>query len=107
MNPINKLLITPAEGFSPHIGVLVSTLERCREKTIALVQDLTIRQLDYLYDSEANSIGALLLHMAAIEAAYQENTFYGRNIWKWFHVYEDEISHRGEISWLKSRIPLN
>ena len=173
MTPINELLIVPKEGFSPHIGVLVSTLERCREKTVGLVKDLTVDQLDYLYDEEANSIGALLLHMAAIEAAYQENTFYGRNIlnnperikkwrtpmylgdqarqtikgnpisyyldelaalrqktlaqfsqyddawlwqelpqnqsiannyWKWFHVYEDEIGHRGEISWLKSRI---
>ncbi len=27
------------------------------------------------------------------------------NYWMWYHVYEDEINHRGEISWLKSRIP--
>lgn len=25
---------------------------------------------------------------------------------KWFHVYEDEINHRGQISWLRKRIPL-
>ncbi len=174
MTEVNKLLIEPAAGFSPQIGILVSTMTRCREKTIVLVQDLTIYQLDYLWDAEANTIGALLLHIASIEAAYQENTFYGRNIldnperikkwrvpmylgeparetirgnpigyyldelqamrektlaqlrqydddwlwieskqnqsiannyWKWFHVYEDEINHRGEISWFKSRIP--
>lgn len=174
MKDEDKLLIAPIEGLSPHIGVLVATLQRCRETTIRWVQDLTIYQLDYLYDPRANTIGALLLHMAAIEAAYQEYTFTGRNIvqnpkrikrwevpmnlgerarreivgqpisyylnelemirsqtleqlqqyddewlwrespwndrvannyWMWYHVYEDEINHRGEISWLKSRIP--
>jgi uncharacterized damage-inducible protein DinB len=31
--------------------------------------------LDYLYDSESNSIGSLLLHLAATEVFYQANTF--------------------------------
>ena len=175
MSTPNALLITPVEGFSPHVGVLVATMQRCRETTIRWVQDLTVAQLDYLWDENANTIGALLLHMAAIEAAYQEYTFTGRNIldnpariakwrtpmyldgaarqtikgqsityyldelaamreltlaqfrhydddwlwqespwndtiannyWMWYHVYEDEINHRGEISWLKSRIPV-
>jgi hypothetical protein len=174
MNKPHKLLITPVAGYTPHIGVLVATLQRCRETTIRWVRDLTVHQLDFLWDENANTIGALLLHIAAIEAAYQEQTFYGRNIldnpgrivkweipmyldeparqvikghpidyyldelqamraitleqlrqyddqwlwqespwndavannyWMWYHVYEDEINHRGEISWLKSRIP--
>jgi hypothetical protein len=25
--------------------------------------------------------------------------------WAWFHVMEDEISHRGQIQWLRTRIP--
>lgn len=25
--------------------------------------------------------------------------------WAWFHVAEDEISHRGQIRWLRSRLP--
>ena len=171
---MNQLLIEPLPDYSPHMGVLVATMTRCREKTIKLVESLTVYQLDYLFDDEANTIGTLLLHIAAIEAAYQENTFYGDNIlnnperikkwytpmymgedarktirgnpasyyldelaamrektlaqfrqydddwlwiqhsqnesvannyWKWFHVYEDEINHRGEISWMLSRIP--
>src|SRR5262245_65057990 len=80
MNEPRKLLIAPVAGYSPHIGVLVATLHRCRETTIRWVQDLTIHQLDYLWDKNANTIGALLLHIAAIEAAYQELTFDGRNI---------------------------
>ncbi len=27
------------------------------------------------------------------------------NYWKWFHVCEDEISHRGQIRWLRKRLP--
>jgi uncharacterized damage-inducible protein DinB len=27
--------------------------------------------------------------------------------WAWFHVFEDEISHRGQIRWLRGRLPLN
>jgi len=25
--------------------------------------------------------------------------------WAWFHVMEDELSHRGQIRWLRSRLP--
>jgi uncharacterized damage-inducible protein DinB len=27
------------------------------------------------------------------------------NYWKWFHVCEDEINHRGQIRWLRKRLP--
>ena len=27
------------------------------------------------------------------------------NYWKWFHVCEDEINHRGQIRWLCKRLP--
>lgn len=169
----DKVMIAPVTGYSPHMGVLIDTLQCCRSKTIEWIQDLTIYQLDFLYDDRANSIGALLLHLCALEVAVQEYTFYGiplenpewqqkwgtamylgdrarreirghpvqyymekldetrsqtlnhmqqygdewlwrespwfrrlaNNYWMWYHVYEDEINHRGEISWLKSRIP--
>jgi uncharacterized damage-inducible protein DinB len=47
------------------------------------VQGLSMAQLDHLQDDKANSIGALLLHLAAIERLYQINTFDGR---KWGDV---------------------
>ena len=25
--------------------------------------------------------------------------------WAWFHVVEDEINHRGQIRWLRARLP--
>ena len=61
MADLKQLLIQPAPGFTPHIGVLVSTMQMCRETTIRWCQDLTIQQLDYLWDENANTIGALLL----------------------------------------------
>jgi hypothetical protein len=127
-----------------------------------------------LFDDEDNSIGALLLHLGALEAGYQEITFFNRNIlnnserlpkwyvpmelgapareqirgrpttyyleelallreetlalfkqrddswlweigsesdninnyYQWYHVYEDEINHRGEMHWRLSRMDL-
>jgi hypothetical protein len=73
-------IIGPREGFSPQVGTLVSMLEWMRSAILQPVQGLTLAQLDYLHDSKANSIGALLLHLAAIERLYQLNTFEGR---KW------------------------
>ncbi|MEZ4615425.1 MAG: hypothetical protein R2867_07910 [Caldilineaceae bacterium] len=34
------------------------------------------------------------------------NDTVANNYWMWYYVYEDELNHRGEISWLKSRIPV-
>lgn len=168
--------IVPANGYTPHIGVLVSMMTECRRKTLYIIKRLTTQQLDYCWDDQANSIGALLLHSCALEVAYQELSFFGRNLlddaqlketwhipmslgdkarkairgnsidfyisllqqtrskthellalktddwlwetgkqpwsdhitnnyWRWYHVIEDEINHRGQIVWLKNRIP--
>ena len=80
-NEDNKLLITPASGYTPHMGVLVSTLQRCRETTIGLIENLSVYQLDYLFDDQDNSIGALLLHIASLDVAYSEITFRGATRW--------------------------
>ena len=58
-----------------------------RDTILQPVQGLTVTQLDYLHDPKANSIGALLLHLAAIERLYQLHTFEGR---KW--DYWDEMT---------------
>ena len=70
-------IIGPRKGFSPQIGTLVSMLTWMRNAILQPVQGLTVTQLDYLNDSKANSIGALLLHLAALERLYQLNTFEG------------------------------
>jgi uncharacterized damage-inducible protein DinB len=169
------LVIGPQEGYSPQIGTLVSMLNYNRDTIKRVVANLTVQQLDYLHDAQSNTIGALLMHLAAVDKFYQINTFEGRQefnaeekkrwdaglelgdqgrkeikghdlkfyldaldevrqktlaelkkkddqwllaidplwskeqsintYWKWFHVCEHESNHRGQISWLKGRLP--
>ncbi len=68
-------VIGPKPGYSPQIGTLVSMLTWVMPGVTGPVKGLTQPQLDYLFDANANSIGALLLHLAATETYYQMNTF--------------------------------
>jgi uncharacterized damage-inducible protein DinB len=168
----NPFLIGDPPTQNPQIDGLLGMLRYARWTTLKAVESLTVEQLDHLQDSKANSIGALLLHIASVEAIYQANTFderewntaekarwhlafelgptaqqsirnrplsYYQDIlaevrartelelsrrddgwlsvagpflgltvnryWKWFHVCEDEINHRGQIRWLVKRLP--
>ena len=71
----NLYLIGPQEGYSPQIGTLLSTMTMMRSWVIGTVKDLTVKQLDFQLDEKSNSIGAMLLHLAATEKYYQLNTF--------------------------------
>lgn len=165
-------LVAPLTGYTPQIGRLVSMMNYARWTTLAEVDGLSVEHLDYLHDAQSNSIGALLLHIAAVEVSYQtatfgqdslkgsrmdhyevalrlgpqarreikgneadyylrilervrsktleefakrddqwlddETVFWDRqpanNYFKWFHVFEDEINHRGQIRWLRKRV---
>lgn len=76
-------IIGPRPPYSPQIGTLVSMLNWMRRVILMPVQGLTVAQLDYLHDEKANTIGALLLHLAAIERFYQINTFEGKKWGDW------------------------
>ena len=65
----------PRSGYSPQIGTLVSEMTWMRGAVLGPVKGMTTEQLDFLLDKKANSIGALLLHLAATERLYQLNTF--------------------------------
>lgn len=73
-------LVGDVEGFSPHLGRLVSMLNYVRHTTVAAVAGAMLDELDYLHDAQSNSIGALLLHIAAAEVGYQAATFHGREL---------------------------
>lgn len=49
-----------------------------RNMVLRSVTNMKKEDLDYLHDAKSNTIGALLLHLAAIETFYQANTFEGR-----------------------------
>jgi len=76
-------IIGPREGFSPHLGTLASMLTWMRGPVLSSVHGLTVAQLDYLHDAKANTIGALLLHLAATERHYQIHTFEGKKWGDW------------------------
>ena len=71
----NIYMIGPQEGYSPHIGSLLSMMTMMRSWVVRQVKDLTVDKLDYQIDDQSNSIGAMLLHLAATEKYYQLNTF--------------------------------
>lgn len=165
-------LITDIPGYSPQVSRLLSMMNYARFTTLQAVNSLSVDQLDFLMDPESNSIGALLLHFAAVEYVYQVYTFEKRELneeevskwgsalnlgeegrvgirgndldfylknlnevrnrtfelfktvnddwleqeeefWNekqanhyfmWFHVFEDEINHRGQIRIIKKRL---
>ena len=174
--PDTTFKIGPIPGHAPQVGTLVSMLNYNRYTVLNAVKGLSMKELDHLHDPAANTIGALLLHLAAIDRYYQVNTFEGQeelsagdkkiwgpamelgdegrsaikghelayyvtkltevrattlrelkkrddrwlaivdakwskpdkplnNHWKWFHVCEHEANHRGQIAWLKGRLP--
>jgi len=168
-------LIYDADGYTPQIGRLVSMMNYVRSVTIDSVQNLTTPQLDFLLDEKANSIGALLLHIASTDLFYRIFTFENRelteeedklwapasylgtparehikgnnvefyldilnsernkvldlfksvnddwlfnekplwynkpanNYFMWFHVFEDEINHRGQINLIRKRLQVD
>lgn len=64
-------------GYSPQIGMFVSQLNWMRRKLLSRVQDLSIEDLDWRASPDGNSIGALLIHLAATDVYYALNTFDG------------------------------
>ncbi|HKP93231.1 MAG TPA: DinB family protein [Chthoniobacterales bacterium] len=87
-------MIGPRAPYSPQMGTLVSMLTWMRRVILMPVQGLTVAQLDYLHDEKANTIGALLLHLAAIERYYQLHTF-GRKRWG---DWDDAIKKRWDTA---------
>ena len=80
MDKENLYLITDISGFSPQIARLVSMMNYVRHTTLSAIKDLIVHELDYLSNPMSNSIGSLLLHIAAAEVGYQAATFYNRQL---------------------------
>jgi hypothetical protein len=82
----NTWIVGPQPGFTPEIGTLTSMLAFTRMQVLANVKGMSQQDLDFLLDAKANTIGALLLHLAATETYYGMNTFGGM---KWDSWSED------------------
>ncbi len=68
-------IIGPKPGYSPQIGTLVSMMTWMRITVLRSVEKLNPQDLDFLFDPHSNTIGAMLMHLAATETFYQTNTF--------------------------------
>jgi uncharacterized damage-inducible protein DinB len=86
----NLLVIGPRPGYSADIGTLVSMLTYMNTAVTGPLKGLTMADLDHLFDANANTIGALLLHLAATETYYGMNTFENK---KW-DSWSDEIKKK-------------
>lgn len=89
----NINIIGPQKGFSPHVGALLSMMTWMRAAIMEPVKNMTIKQLDYLHDEKANTIGAMLLHLAATEKYYQLHTFEGTKWGSW----DDAVKKKWDI----------
>lgn len=70
-------VIGPKPGYSPQIGTLVSMMTWMRDVALRSVKGMSQKDLDFLIDGNANSIGALLLHLAATDRFYHVTTLQG------------------------------
>lgn len=66
--------IAPEPGYTPQIGVMVDMLEDLKDRITGQVRDLNQEQTDHLIDPQANSIGAMVMHLVATESYYQVET---------------------------------
>jgi len=89
----NAWIVGPQPGFTPEIGTLTSMLAFTRRQVLKNVNGLSQQDLDFLLDANANTIGALLLHLAATETFYQMNTFDGM---KW-DSWPEEVKKKWDI----------
>tara|TARA_R110000868_G_scaffold147552_4_gene369070 strand:+ start:378 stop:1022 length:645 start_codon:yes stop_codon:yes gene_type:complete len=96
-NASGMYLIGPQEGYSPQIGTLLSTMTMMRHWVVGSVKDLTIAQLDFQLDDKSNSIGAMLLHLAATEKYYQLNTFHNMEWGTWDNAIKKEWDVASEL----------
>ena len=87
----NINIVGPREGYTPHVGTLVSMLNWMRGVMLQPVRGMSVSDLDFLLDDNSNSIGAMLWHLAATERFYQINTFDGK---RW-----EGLSSADEAKW--------
>src|SRR5215470_2380041 len=73
-------VIGPKKGYSPQIGTLVSMMTWMRSAVLRSVKGTSQKDLDYLFDANSNTIGSLLMHLAATDRIYQVNTFEGDSL---------------------------
>lgn len=81
-------LIGPKSGYASQVGTIVTMLTWMELAVLGPPRGLTQQDLDFLFDKNANTIGALMLHLAATEVLYQRMTFNNESFDKFPADYE-------------------
>ncbi|WP_055446242.1 DUF664 domain-containing protein [Lacinutrix mariniflava] len=92
-NFLSAQKINSKKGYDKEIGVMVYMLESLKSDIISTTKGLNQFETDFQFDEQANSIGAIILHLASVEASYQKSSF-GEDI---FNEYEQEEKELLEI----------
>jgi len=90
-------ILGPKEGYSPQIGTLVSMMTWMRTIMLYSSKGMTTEQLDFLLDDKANTIGAMLFHLAATDTFYHEHTFKGVAWGSWDKSLQDKFGVAMEL----------
>jgi len=87
---LNAQEINSKKGYDTQIGFMVFMLESLKSDIISSTRGLNQFETDFQFDTQANSIGAIILHVAAVEAAYQKTSF-GEAIFNAYEIEEKEL----------------
>lgn len=87
---LNAQKINSKKGYDTQIGVMVYMLEYLKSDIVSTTRGLNQIETDFQFDKQANSIGAIILHLAAVEATYQKTTF-GVEVYNEYQKEEKEL----------------
>jgi len=87
--------LKPVDGYTPNIGDMVYMLEDLKDRITDQVKDLDQSEVDFMYDANANSIGALIMHLVSTESYYQVATLKGRD---WTEDEQKRLGIAGELN---------
>ena len=76
--PSNAQSIKAPRGFAPQVGTLMYQLDDLKGRVTRSVRSLDQAGTDFLLDDQANRVGAMIQHLAAVEVYYQVLTFENR-----------------------------
>jgi uncharacterized damage-inducible protein DinB len=62
--------IDSPDGFSPRVGIYLAQLEDVRRRTKRYVEGLSAEQLSWCPSDKVESVGTLLIHIAAVEFSW-------------------------------------
>ena len=93
----------PVAGFPPQIGRYVAQLTEVRTDLKHELNGLTQAQLDWHPDEQTESIGTLLLHLAAVEWSWMHQDIFGATDEEYAGSWEEAMPIRSALPQVSGR----